>query len=251
MKNTKYCCLSGKSEGRILEPLTPGMDSTHELEAENFQNYSTYLLTPDIKNELLSSKGGSKYLNKILELTMCQGSLCCEFLADITFTFKPIDYLNMSDVSYLKNDSYYHYQYRFATFDGIKSFPDAGSKGIQVCAIIPCLDNSLTSCLKKTGNKKPLEIHSQSYGDIFLHSTTFNKLLIKSATKEMPDFTFPNLLVSSNSSSLKSFGSPPDVSKLDFTSEKMSSNLIYSTDRLIYAGLYSRMTSRDGGEPCA
>ncbi|CAH1390594.1 unnamed protein product [Nezara viridula] len=241
----------GKSEGHILEPLSPGVDSTHEIEAENFQNYSTYLLTPEVKNELLSDSDGSKYLNKILELTLCQGSLCCEFYSNVTFTFKSLEYLNMSDLTFLKNDSYYHYQYRFATFDGVKGFPDAGSKGIQVCAIIPCVNSSLTSCGKKTGNVKPLKIHSESFGDIFLHSTTFNELFIRSVTKEMPDFTFPNLLVSSKSLNPKSFGSAPDVSKLVFSSNKRSSNLTYSTDKLIYAGLYSRMISRDGGESYA
>ncbi|XP_014285791.1 vanin-like protein 3 isoform X2 [Halyomorpha halys] len=250
MRSNAEHCIIGNLEGRILKPLTPGFDSTHKIELGDFKNYGTHMLLPEVIWELSAGPDESFYLNKIMQPRMCQCSVCCDFYVNVTFTFKPLKYLNMSDISYLKNDSYYHYQYRFATFDGIKGFLDGGSKGIQVCAIIPCLDDSMASCGKKTGNAKPLQIHSQSYGDIFLYSTTFNKISIKSTPEEeIPDFTFPNILDSSKSSSLKAFGSPPDVSNLEFSSDERSSTLSYSTDRLIYAGLYSRIISRDGGKP--
>lgn len=202
-------------------------------------------MTPVRSNSSETDFKDNLILTEILNKTMCQGTLCCEFKVNMTFTYRPEAYLNMSDDSYIRNDSFYHYHYRLAIYDGVRGFYGAKSAGIQVCSIMPCLNYSLSSCGRKSGNTVPIMIETSNYGKIFLHSTSFSSIYIKAVSKNYTDFTFPDVFESSNSSSLKAFGSIPNVSKIKFDTNHSTSHLQFSSDRLAFAGVYSRIVSHD------
>ncbi|CAH1403174.1 unnamed protein product [Nezara viridula] len=227
-------------------------ESDLQLWNEDLSLYETTLLTPVRSNGSETDFKDNLILTEILNKTMCQGTLCCEFKVNMTFTYRPEAYLNMSDPSYTKNDSFYHYHYRLAVHDGERGFYGAKFAGIQVCSIMPCLNYSLSSCSKKSGNTLPIMIETSNYGKIYLHSTSFNSISIKAVSKNFIDFTFPDVLVSFNHSNpklnKKAFGSLPDVSKIKFDTNHFTSNLKFSSDRLAFAGIYSRIVSRDREE---
>lgn len=220
-------------------------DSDLQLWNEDLSLYETHLLTPVRSNTSDIDFKDNLILTEILNKTMCQGTLCCEFEVNMTFTYRPEAYLNMSDESYIRNDSFYHYHYRLAVHDGIRGFYGAKYAGIQVCSIMPCLNYSLSSCGMKSGNTVPIMIETSNYGKIYLHSTSFNSISIKAVSKNYTDFTFPDVFESSNGSSSKAFGSIPNVSKIKFDTDHFTSNLQFSSDRLAFAGVYSRIVSRD------
>jgi hypothetical protein len=67
------------------------------------------------------------------EHRLCHYELCCDFQLDM--------HSDRQD----QNTSVKDYVYRLAVFDGIRSFTYA-TGGVQVCAVIFCTNNSLSSC---------------------------------------------------------------------------------------------------------
>ncbi|XP_066905115.1 vanin-like protein 2 [Halyomorpha halys] len=221
-------------------------DSDLVLWNEDLSSYETHLLTPFRNNGSETDFKNNLIVTQILNRTMCQGALCCEFKVNMTFTYRPEAELNMSDTTYIRNDSFFHYHYRLAMHDGVRGFYGAKTAGIQVCSIMPCLNYSLSSCGRKSGNTLPLMIENSIYGKIFLYSTSFNSISIKAVSKNFTDFTFPDVLESSGSSDPKAFGSIPEGSKINFNTNHFTSNLQFSSEKLAFAAVYSRIVSRDG-----
>ncbi|KAJ9591800.1 hypothetical protein L9F63_001617, partial [Diploptera punctata] len=96
-----------------IQPITPSTSSdTSEIYMlkDKLEPYTTVPLTQDTTNKL------------------CNGELCCQF---------EIKMMNVSNIS--------GYNYRLAVFDGVRSFTFK-TGGLQVCAVISCANESLSSC---------------------------------------------------------------------------------------------------------
>lgn len=85
---------------------------------ENLEPYKTFLLTENIQNTTHK---------------LCDDQLCCQFKVKMHTSHKN------------------GYKYRLAVFDGVRSFTYR-TGGLQICAVIFCTNDSLTSCGIVSGN---------------------------------------------------------------------------------------------------
>lgn len=97
-----------------------GNDSGITMLSDYLEPYETLLLT---ENEFFSKH------------TVCHNELCCDFE------------LVMHRSQQIMNSSYKDNVYRLAVFDGIRSYTYV-TAGVQICAVISCINDSLSSCVK-------------------------------------------------------------------------------------------------------
>ena len=129
--------------------------------------------------------------------TICQSSLCCKFNVKMTNTFE-------HDVNETKNrgDDYRKYYYRLAVFDGVEQI-GMHTAGLQVCAIISCIDETTDSCGKRADDKSanPRRMLDITYGDLIQTGTIFESIDIASFIIYNKTFVYPHLFVGGNGES--------------------------------------------------
>ncbi|XP_063979654.1 vanin-like protein 3 [Diachasmimorpha longicaudata] len=95
-------------------------------------------------------------LNGTSNATVCDRGLCCQFIVDSTHND---DLIKEANVRY--------YRYRFAVFNGIRSFSGKGTGGIEICGLIACTTDDVKTCATRFDTN-----------GIVVHPTTFNSLKI-------------------------------------------------------------------------
>ncbi|XP_055537022.1 vanin-like protein 2 [Wyeomyia smithii] len=103
------CVTSGRKHGKLLENIRMGQDV--------LEQYTTMQINPQ------------QYHDEIGQI-ICNGDFCCDF--SLTLTVVP------------DRDITHHY--RFAVFDGVRSFQGYAFAHISTCGIFACRNESITSC---------------------------------------------------------------------------------------------------------
>uniref|UniRef100_A0A1Y1L082 CN hydrolase domain-containing protein n=2 Tax=Photinus pyralis TaxID=7054 RepID=A0A1Y1L082_PHOPY len=117
--------------------------------------------------------------NNNVDTSVCSGAnethqFCCHFQLELEWQAKPV------------NDDKKHYQYHMVAFSGTRTFARVSNGGIEVCAVVACLNDSLSSC-----GKRFRDYNTVSW------PTTFKKIVIEAEFDEDPNkFQFPNSLLS-------------------------------------------------------
>ncbi|XP_058803521.1 vanin-like protein 1 [Phymastichus coffea] len=99
--------------------------------SENANDQEWRYITDDLSvysTELIDIK--QRNYNK----TICDRGFCCNFKVEIAF----------DETSTKNNSNYYHY--RFAVFNGTRTFNGVATGGIKTCGIIACINDTLNSC---------------------------------------------------------------------------------------------------------
>ncbi|XP_057333148.1 vanin-like protein 1 isoform X1 [Microplitis mediator] len=156
-------------------------------------------------------------------LTLCNNDLCCNF------TTETVHHDNL-----VKGAAKY-YRYRFAVFNGVRSFSNFATGGVEVCSVISCLDDNPTSCNQRFDTNT-----------IIVHPTTFNSIVISSITKDSTNITrFPL--------SINTELHPLNVTDFTFVSNKINAthvNLKYTLTKprkdLMTFAIYGRNLTADG-----
>lgn len=178
--------------------------------------------------------------------TICQGSLCCKFNVKMSNMFE-------NDVNETKNrgDDYRKYYYRLAVFDGVEEI-SVSTAGLQVCAIIACIDETVESCGKRADDNSanPRKIMDITYGDLIQIGTIFESIDIASFIIYNNTFVYPQLFVSGSGDSYGALV-PSDMFHYERLPEYNDSTVVNFNTRtqipnLITAGIYVRQYYRDG-----
>ncbi|CAH1403169.1 unnamed protein product [Nezara viridula] len=242
----------GTSEGVIkdLHPIPAGTEN-FKLKRQYLEDFVTEMLLPDtalIKVPEVGDEGKHCFIQEaVIDQEICQSEFCCHFHVNMTVTYKTDDFPIKKDRSYFLTDSFYHYRYRLAVFNGIRTFDGFATGGNQICGIISCLNDTFASCGLKTGFIDPLVIDTIVYGPLYVYDTVFNEVTITTSTLAQDSYTFPHFMESSETE--YQFGSVKNMSNIDFTVKDSSSKLIFSSPKLVSGAIYNRVYSRDGGPP--
>ncbi|XP_015600121.1 vanin-like protein 1 [Cephus cinctus] len=139
--------------------------STHQVVSrENISPYTTSLIGLN---------------NATYNQTICNSGLCCKFNVSVVY--------NSTLVS-SSNNSYY--RYRFAVFNGVKTYSNVITNGIQVCSIIACINDTQDSCAYRYDTNATL-IHPTNFTFIsitgnFSNQTSYFQLPYTLATNLLP-----------------------------------------------------------------
>lgn len=198
------------------------------------------LITPNanisaVENYLESSSNDTSIINSEFSQSICQNGFCCNFFINATFSYRIIKKSS-------ENINSNPYKYRLAVFDGIQSY-HVRKVGVQFCAIISCLNESLASCGKPLESNNSLINPRLPESNFILDSTVFNKVTIRSMPLANDSFTIPDILELSENPDV--FGSLINVGKFSFVLDNKTAELNFSSDRLITASLYTRVFARD------
>ncbi|XP_043289520.1 vanin-like protein 2 isoform X2 [Venturia canescens] len=174
-------------------------------------------LTP-YKTELIPNTNGT------LSRVLCDRGLCCQFSTDTT---------HHNSVGQ-KNSKYF--RYRYAVFNGVRSFATVISGGVEVCGIISCTDDTPASCNRRFDPN-----------DIIVHPITFNSILISG------DFTTTGQNVSRMPIAMNTDFQPLNASDIELKTESINQtheNLKFSLKKsrtgIMTFAIWERVFSRDG-----
>lgn len=242
----------GISDGMIkdLHPMPAGTEN-FKLKRQYLEDFVTEMLVPDtplIQIPEAGDEGKHCFIQEaVIEQELCQSDFCCHFHVNMTVTYETDDFPIKNDRSYHLTDSFYHYRYRLAVFNGIRTFDGFATGGNQICGIIPCLNDTFASCGLKTGNIEPLVIDTIVYGPLYIYDTVFNEVTITTSSLAQDSYTFPQFMESSETE--YQFGSVKNISNINFTVDNSFSQLKFSSLKLVSGAIYNRIFSRDGGPP--
>ncbi|XP_014293975.1 vanin-like protein 3 [Halyomorpha halys] len=242
----------GVSNGTIIDlhPMPIGTED-FRLKRQYLEDFVTEILIPDsplIKIPEDGDEGKHSFIQEtVIEQELCQSEFCCHFHVNMTVTYKTDDFPIKEDRSYHLSDSFYHYRYRLAVFNGVRTFDGFASGGNQICGIIPCLNETFASCGLKTGYIDPLVIDTLVYGPLYVYDTVFNDVTITTSTLAPDSFTSPQFMESSNTEN--QFGSVANISNIDFTVKDSFSKVRFSSSKLVSGAIFNRVFSRDGSPP--
>lgn len=101
--------VSGRLHGKLLENIRMGQDF--------LERFTTMQINPVRQHDQIGQ-------------IICNGDFCCDFSVQL---------------SVIPDREYTHY-YRFAVFDGVRTFQGFADAHVSICGIITCRNSSLTSC---------------------------------------------------------------------------------------------------------
>ncbi|XP_058459439.1 vanin-like protein 2 [Malaya genurostris] len=128
--------ISGRLHGKLLETIRMGRDV--------LEIFTTMQINPE------------QYHDKIGQI-ICNGDFCCDFSATLTI-------LPDRDIT--------HY-YRFAVYDGVRTFQGYADAHVSTCGIITCRNTSLASCgLPMNENSNYLEFNEIAISGKFIANGT-------------------------------------------------------------------------------
>lgn len=149
----------------------------------------------------------------------------------------------------VRGDDFSHHIYRLAVFDGVRSYGGGvATGGVQVCGIIPCLNDSMSSC----GLRADSYVSSPTYfvGNLYKVSTTFNYITISSSFYYNNTFIFPSVLVMGKNDGFGQLLAQDDVSFERYdpfnNSVICGMRINNSISNLVTAAVYARQFDRDG-----
>ncbi|XP_073995444.1 vanin-like protein 1 isoform X2 [Rhodnius prolixus] len=236
-------------------PYGPSETKSAPILHEDLKIYATKLIKPDnltaTKEEYLNITGGTGTgLKKdfSLEERLCQSDFCCNFNLSFSVSYYPKNYSFTEDVTFNKSDAFYHFNYRLIVLDGVRSYLVGNKSGQQVCAITPCLEDTLESCgVSNKGNTPRHEINHKDLGKLVLYSTEFQTINISGDFHNRRVLYLPSLLVSSEDSS--TFGQllQPDRFHLvvENSTTKAHVSLELRPTKFASGGIYARLYERD------
>lgn len=234
--------LLGTSTGEI-KPWNPEKRQKGflKMKTDKLESYSNSVLTPtinDTKSTFVNSNSTNYNVtqNAVIEQELCHGSFCCHFKVNMT-----LFYSKKVTETQTKEDAFNQYKYRLAAFDAVRSFDGFAEGRIQVCGIIPCLNDSLMSCGLTTKGAPFSNVTSSKYGELYLNSTIFNSIVIKTSQLKKNSFAVPSIIESSLEPDV--FGTLPNVSRFNFTQDGTTAELHLQSNRLGTAAIYTRYTS--------
>ncbi|KAG8310393.1 hypothetical protein J6590_064977 [Homalodisca vitripennis] len=238
----------GSIEGAAIESLQmPGVSNTVNQEQSSpsqikmkrdfLDVYTTDQITlPAGLNAGLFKESGAPVHLKI-EKQICQNSLCCNFSVDITTVF------NTSRQNITRGDDYSQLYYRLAVFDGVRSYDDFATGGLQTCAIIPCVNTNIQSCGLRSDD--PSAIPNTHLGTFYQTEFIFNSISIAGNFSSNNSFVGPNALLQGTGDN---FGSL--LLSNEFTFNNNNDLTFFQTvtpiQDLVVASIYGRLFSRDG-----
>lgn len=223
---------------------TQETNTTLKMKTEpSLRDYNTFHLTPDFNNikkdDYFIKSNFSK--NIIIEKELCQGSFCCYFSINMTIFYKNNTGKLAEELR--KPDRFHNYEYKLATFNGVRSFDGFANGGIQVCSIIPCLNKNQSSCGKTTIDVPLTQMTSTNTTENSHFLTVFNKIIIKTTTLDKSAFAVPSILESSINADL--FGSLINITQFKFDHKESTAELRLFSQKLGPAGIFARVFSRD------
>lgn len=180
---------------------------------DNFKPYNTKLLPHNNGRTLIS-------------LELCDRGLCCNFIIDRKF-----------EILESVTSDFVYYRHRIAVFNGVRSFAGSVTAGIQICSIISCTNDTLSSCGLRFTN------------DQIVKSTLFNGISISGYfSNRYPDtIQMPNSLISGI---MLPLNSEDFVFKIKNFNDSSLNNIEYNLTRpvndLISFSIYGRDFSKDG-----
>ncbi|KAK5638817.1 hypothetical protein RI129_013112 [Pyrocoelia pectoralis] len=198
----------GPKDTNTIDKKGKEMDEFHLL-SDHLEPYASKLILPN----------GKEIVDKV-----CSGEgteFCCHFKVELEWEEE------------LMNEDKDQYQYHMVAFSGVRSFAGVSNGGVEICAIVACVNESLSSCGKRFPN----------YNNISWRAN-FKKIVIN-AEFDIDDnkFQFPNSLLSNIE--------PINVDALEWTSV-MNNKRIRRTyklkkpqNRLMTFGIYGRDFNRD------
>ncbi|XP_034945856.1 vanin-like protein 2 [Chelonus insularis] len=221
---TKIPKIKHGSQKRSINPedtkilyLTPAQISTNPSNGSKTQQVLKMDDTTAYTTQLLQPKNGT------FNVTLCNYGHCCNFTT------------NTEHREDLIKGAAKYYRYRFAVFNGVRSFSDVRTGGVEICSIIACLDDNPTSCSKRFDSNT-----------IIVHPTTFKSIVISSKVQDVPTVLRMPLNINTELH-------PLNVSDFTFTSDKINAthvNLKYSLIKprkdLMTFAIYGRNFTADG-----
>lgn len=249
-KVTRFQNTTNKCCDCVFVEVPSDLYSTHlRLGVVDLNVYETRkLLPPGTCQDSSTSYNNGTALTITLSVltTICQRSLCCKFNVKMSNMFQ-------YSVNETKNrgDDYRKYYYRLAMFDGVE---EAGSytAGLQVCAIISCIDETIDSCGKRADDNSanPRKLTDITYGDLIQTGTIFESIDIASFITYGNTFVYPQMFVSGSGDS---YGELVASDMFDYErlpeyngSTVVNFNTRTKVSNLITAGIYTRQYYRDG-----
>ncbi|OXU24427.1 hypothetical protein TSAR_010107 [Trichomalopsis sarcophagae] len=181
------------------------------------QNFKDGLLL--YTSELLDVEKSSVHVT-----TLCDRDICCDFHVETSFDKKVA----------AKRDAV-HYKYRIVAFNGVTTYGNMSTSGLEVCALVTCAGDSLENC-----------------GDYYDDSTNVvmptrldSVIITRRVNLDEPVLFFPTTLLLQTyeplgSSDFAYLTSGPSESSL------MVMHLIKPQTRLATFGIYGRRFDRDG-----
>lgn len=149
----------------------------------------------------------------------------------------------------VRGDDFSRHIYRLAVFDGVRSYGGGvATGGVQVCGIIPCLNDSMSSC----GLRADSSDASPTYfvGNLYKISTTFNYITISSSFFYNNTFIFPSVLVTGENDEFGQLLAQDDVKFERYDPFNQSSicgmSINKSISSLVTAAVYARQFDKDG-----
>ncbi|XP_075231944.1 vanin-like protein 1 isoform X1 [Lycorma delicatula] len=196
--------------------------------------------------------------NNTINKTVCYNEFCCTFFVKFkTYYVLDIDYVGIKN----KGDHFGAFNYRFSAFSGVRNHGNNyATTGIQVCSIIPCMDNSGSgSCGKRTDDISPESVTYLSSYKFIKAETQFDdiQIIARFNTTVKDSFVTANILVSSDNwdrdmIDYQRFGIILDPSYYSVT-EQERKQYVFSQKQIINnpgtVSLYNRIFDWDGQEP--
>lgn len=156
-------------------------------------------------------------------ITLCKDNFCCHF------NHKAEHNKSITDEEY--------YRYRFGVFSGVRPYGVINA-GVDVCGLIICRNDSLSSCGKQIDEKNEIKFR-----------TIFEKFQITAILPKKENVSLLNLPIS-----LQTDYTPLDAENFSFQSidianfQILSLNLNGGGNNLMTLGIYSRNFSSDGNQ---
>uniref|UniRef100_A0A0C9RSY4 CG32750_0 protein n=1 Tax=Fopius arisanus TaxID=64838 RepID=A0A0C9RSY4_9HYME len=163
-------------------------------------------------------------VNGTSNVTLCDHGLCCQFIADTAH-----------NVELIKEPNVRYYRYRFAVFNGVRSFSGKGTGGIEVCGLISCTGETVESC----------SVRFDTNG-ILVHPTTFNSLSISGDFKTLPNNLYLPITQNDEITPLNVTDFSFAMKIINKTHTNLKFNLIKPRSDLMTFTIYGRNFSADG-----
>uniref|UniRef100_A0A1B6CW57 CN hydrolase domain-containing protein n=1 Tax=Clastoptera arizonana TaxID=38151 RepID=A0A1B6CW57_9HEMI len=184
------------------------------------------------------------------ETLICHKSVCCLFKINMTTIYDKTPNLTK------RGDDYNQLYYRLATFEGVRTYANYASGGLQLCSIIACVNETLEGCGIRSDieNLKPRTINDKTFGTFYQSRVIFHHVEIHADFNYIPhdSFIYPDVLVSGTN---ENYGSLVSSDKIDYRTFDYYNGTIHCEletswiENVITIGIYGRMYDRDGQEP--
>ncbi|KAG8310391.1 hypothetical protein J6590_064975 [Homalodisca vitripennis] len=232
------------SQAETVNRVAPDtVNSTYKIKMNrDFLDVYTTQLIPVPMGPWTSPNVTEVFTTFIVEDTICDGSLCCEFSLLGATLFKN------TKPNITRGDDYSQLYYRLAVFNGVRNYDDTATGGVQICAIIPCIDTDISSCGLRSDDPSA---NPNSYSDLFYQQDfIFKSITITGNFSTNNSFVGPNVLLEGSGDQ---FGTLLASDSFSFSSSKTSDFTVLKTlqiykpvEHLVSASLYGRLFSRDG-----